>query len=157
MFKACGFILPGKFNRDALTNFAYEIRTCDVTSGKPTGFRKKQMFLKIGTGTTQGVASQYRLGTKLVRPSSSTCLLKACQKRLQESNSLEWKRMSETIRQTPSTPTSPSTAPSETQERPPSTPTPLKHISGVVARYKFLIQFIKPEAPLLLQTCGKMM
>jgi hypothetical protein len=27
MFQACGFILPGKFNRDALTNFSNEIRT----------------------------------------------------------------------------------------------------------------------------------
>jgi hypothetical protein len=43
MFQACGFILPGKFNRDALTNFA---NTCDVTSGKPAGFKKKQMFFK---------------------------------------------------------------------------------------------------------------
>jgi hypothetical protein len=145
MFKACGFILPGKFNRDALKNFAKEIRTCDVTSGKPAGFTKKQMFLKIGTGTTQGVASQYKRGSKLVRPSSSTRSLKACQKLLQESI-LEWKRMSETIRQMPSTPTGPSTAPSDTVERPPSTPTPLKHISGVAARYEFLIQFIKPEA-----------
>jgi hypothetical protein len=39
-----------------------------------------------------------------------------------------------------------STAPSVEVEQPPSTPTPLKHISGVVACYKFLIQFIKSEA-----------
>jgi hypothetical protein len=39
MFHACGFILPGKFNPDALTNFAHEIHTCDVTSGKLTGFK----------------------------------------------------------------------------------------------------------------------
>jgi hypothetical protein len=56
MYHACGFILPGKFNRDELTNFANESHTCDVTSGKPTGFKKKQMFLKVGTGATQGVA-----------------------------------------------------------------------------------------------------
>jgi hypothetical protein len=41
MFQACGFILPGKFNRDALKNFANEICTCDATSGKPTRFQKK--------------------------------------------------------------------------------------------------------------------
>ena len=80
MFIACGFLLGGKFSRDALTNFSKEIRTCDVTSGQPTGFKKKQMFLKIGTGATQGVASQYRKGSKLVRPSSSTRLLKSCQR-----------------------------------------------------------------------------
>jgi hypothetical protein len=54
--------------------------------------------------------------------------------------------MSETIRQMPSTPTGPSNVPSVTEERPPHTPTPLKHISGGVERYEFLIQIIKPQA-----------
>jgi hypothetical protein len=30
MFDACGFILPRKFNQDALTNFAQAILTCDA-------------------------------------------------------------------------------------------------------------------------------
>jgi hypothetical protein len=59
MFDACGFILPGKFNRDTLTNFAQSILTCDVTEGKPAAFKKKHMFLKAGIGVTQGVVSQY--------------------------------------------------------------------------------------------------
>jgi hypothetical protein len=41
MFDACGFILPGKFNSDALTNFAQGIRTCNVTKGKPAALKKK--------------------------------------------------------------------------------------------------------------------
>jgi hypothetical protein len=80
MFDACGFILPGKFNRDALTNFAEGIVTCDVTVGKPAAFKKKHMFLKVGTGATQGVASQYKKGNKVERPSSTTRSLKSCQR-----------------------------------------------------------------------------
>jgi hypothetical protein len=64
---------------------------------------------------------------------------------LQESI-LEWKLMLETICQPPSTPIIPSIAPTTAVVNPPGTPTPLKHISGVAARYEFLIQFIKPEA-----------
>jgi hypothetical protein len=33
MFDACGFLLPGKFNRDPVTNFTQDILTCDVTEG----------------------------------------------------------------------------------------------------------------------------
>jgi hypothetical protein len=148
MFDACGFILPGKFNRDALTNFAQGIPTCDVTEGKPAVYKKKHLFLKIGTGPTQGVASQYKKGSKLKRPSKTTRSLKACQRRLQESI-LEWNAMLETIRQPPLTPTAPTLAPTTTTtttDTTPSTPTPLKHISGVAARYEFLVQFIRPEA-----------
>jgi hypothetical protein len=43
MFDACGFILPGKLNRDDRTNFAQGILTCNVTEGKPAAF-KKNMF-----------------------------------------------------------------------------------------------------------------
>ena len=85
MFDACGFLLSGKFSRDTLTNFALGIRTCDVTMGKPAAFKKNHLFLKVGTGATQGVASQYRKGSKLKRPSSTTRSLKSIQKRLQES------------------------------------------------------------------------
>jgi hypothetical protein len=142
MFDACGFTLPGKFSRDALMNFAQVILTCDVTEGKPAAFKEKK--LKVGTGTTQGVASQYRIGSKVKRPSSTTRSLKSCQKRLQQSIQ-EWNLMKETICQPPSTPTVVTIAITTAQE-PPSTPTPLRHISGVVASYEFLTQFIKPEA-----------
>jgi hypothetical protein len=145
MFGACGFLLSGKLNRDTLTHFAKGILTCDVTMGKPAGFNKKWMFLKIGTGATQGVSSQYRKGNKLKRPSSTTRSLKSCQKRLQESI-LEWKLMLETLRQPPSTPIAPTIAPTVVGVNSPSTPIPTSHISGVAARYEFLIQFIKPEA-----------
>jgi hypothetical protein len=137
MFDACGFILP---------NFAQAILTCDVTKGKPAAFTKQPMFLKVGNGATQGVASQYQKGSKLDRPSSTTRSLKSCQKRLQESM-LEWKVMLEKIcaRQPQSMPIVPIIAPTISVE-PPITQKPLKHISGVVACYKFLFQFIKPEA-----------
>ena len=46
----------------------------------------------------------------------------------------------------PSTPIAPSIGPTIALVDPPSPPTPLTHISGVAARYEFLIQFIKPEA-----------
>jgi hypothetical protein len=148
MFDACGFLLPGKFSRDALTNFAQSILTCDVTEGKPAAFPKKVMFLKVGTGAPQGVASQYKRGSKVKRPSSTTRSLKACQKRLSEAIQ-EWQQMKETIRQPPSTEnaaTATSIGTTTPTVDPPSTPTPLSTISGVAARYEFLIQFIKPEA-----------
>jgi hypothetical protein len=56
MFVACGFLLSRKFSRDALTKFGKEIRRCEVSEGKPASVKKKQMFLKVGTGATQGVA-----------------------------------------------------------------------------------------------------
>jgi hypothetical protein len=43
MFVACGFLLSGKFKREALTNFAKQIRTCDVTMGQPAGFKSKNI------------------------------------------------------------------------------------------------------------------
>jgi hypothetical protein len=58
---------------------------------------------------------------------------------------LEWKLMLEMICQPPLMPIAPTIAPTIAVE-PPGTPTPLNHISGVVACYKFLIIFIKPEA-----------
>jgi hypothetical protein len=56
LFAACGFLLSRKVSRDALTNVGGEIRRCDVSEGKPASFKKKRMFLKVGTGATQGVA-----------------------------------------------------------------------------------------------------
>jgi hypothetical protein len=45
MFDACGFILPGKFNQDVLTNFAHAILTCDMTKeGKLAAFAKNTCF-----------------------------------------------------------------------------------------------------------------
>jgi hypothetical protein len=145
MFDACGFFVSGKFSRDRLTNFALGIATCDVTMGKPAGFKTTSIFLKVGTGATQGVASQYRKGSKLKRPSSTTRSLKSCQMRLQNSI-IEWRLIVESIREPPATPIAPTIAPTTTVVEPPSTPTPLTHISGVAARYEFLKQFIKPEA-----------
>jgi hypothetical protein len=116
-----------------------------VTEGKLAAFKRKHMFLKVGTGATQGVVSQYQKGSKLKHPSSTTRSLKSCQKWLQESI-LEWKLMLETIRQPPSTPIVLSIAPNIAVVDSPGTPTPLKHIPGVAACYEFLIQFIKPEA-----------
>ena len=52
----------------------------------------------------------------------------------------------ESICEPPATPIAPTIAPTTPVVEAPSTPTPLKHISGVAARYEFLIQFIKPEA-----------
>jgi hypothetical protein len=80
-----------------------------VTEGKPAAFKKKHMFLKVGTGANQGVASQSQKGSKLKNPSSTTCLLKSCQKWLQEFI-LKWKLMLKTICQPPSTPVVPSIA-----------------------------------------------
>jgi hypothetical protein len=73
-----------------------------------------------------------------------------CQKWHQKSI-LGWRLMQETICQPPSTTIDPTIAPTIAVVHPPSTPMPLKHISGVAARYEFLIQFIKPEA--LSYTC----
>jgi hypothetical protein len=54
--------------------------------------------------------------------------------------------MSQSICEPPVTPIAPTIAPTTAVVDPPSTPTPLTHISGVAARYELLIQFIKPEA-----------
>ena len=147
MFVACGFYFSGKFSRDALTNFAKEIRTCDVTEAKPVTLQQKQMFLKVGTGATKSVATQYRKSSMLDRPSSSTRSLKKSQKRLQESL-VEWTNLREKILQgnRPKPPTSESAFTQATIPVPPSTPPPMNHIAGVIARYDFLVQFIKPEA-----------
>ena len=61
MFDACGFIiLPEKSSQDTLTNVAQGLPTCNMTEGKPTSFKKRHMFLKLGTGVTQGVSGQYQ-------------------------------------------------------------------------------------------------
>ena len=146
MFDACGFMLPGKFNRDALLNFAQGIPTCDVTEGKPSSFKKKHIFLKVGTGAAQGVASQYRKGSMLDRPSSTTRSLKRCQKQLQESL-VEWKnfqdKRNDDFLELQQQTTVPASIPVPQEA---TLPSPQKYIAGAAARYEFLVKFIKPEA-----------
>jgi hypothetical protein len=143
MYDACGFLLPGKFNRDALVNFAAGVPTCDVTEGKPSSFKKKHLFLRVGTGVTKGVASQYQKGSVLDRPSSTTRSLKSRQKRLQESI-VEWillkdERKDDALELH-------STVPASTPV-PQDTPPPQQQLfAGADARYEFLVRFIKPEA-----------
>jgi hypothetical protein len=144
LFDACGFLLVNNLNRDAFENFAIGIATCDVTMGKPAGFTNRRLFLKVGTGKTQGVASQYRKGNTLQRPSSTTRSLCTCQKKLQDSIQ-EWRQMKASNLPPPEAPIA-STSVLTTAQESPSTPTPLRHISGILARYEFLTQFIKPEA-----------
>jgi hypothetical protein len=160
MFDACGFILAGKsegkFSQDALLIFVQDVSTCDVSMVKPVSFAKKGLFLKVGTGNTKGAASQYRKGSSLNRPSSATRSLKRCQKSLQESI-IEWKELKELKEPNRNPPNRashpvpprcplPNANSRASNPVPPSTPPPHQHISGVLARYNFLVQFIKPEA-----------
>jgi len=149
MFDACGFInTHGNLSRDAFSNFAKGVPTCDVSNGKPTGFKKSHMFLKVGTGATHGLAYQFRKLSTLERPSSATRSLKECQKRLRESLT-EWSNYSENIQEgnLPQPPTSEAPISPVSIPVAPSTPPPTtNHISGLLVRYDFLVQFIKPEA-----------
>jgi hypothetical protein len=60
-------------------------------------FQKKQMFLKIGTSATQGVASQYQLGNKFGLPFLFNLFAQVMSEASFKESISEWKRMSETI------------------------------------------------------------